>query len=105
VIEGMFSFHNVSIKEFLNFISVPRGFLADYGIKFYSLPFNPGNNFRAVLLILFSFVIVLLLKNSNYLLSAKISPVKTALWTSVFIFISLMSLFLEVPSQFIYFRF
>lgn len=28
VIEGMFSFHNVSIKEFLNFISVPRGFLA-----------------------------------------------------------------------------
>ncbi|MGD2090291.1 MAG: MBOAT family O-acyltransferase [Candidatus Aminicenantes bacterium] len=105
VIGGMFSFQGLSSGELSNFLSVPRGFLADYGIKFYSLPFNPGNNFRAVLLILISFFIVLLLKNSNSLLAAKISPVKTALWTSVFIFIGLMSLFLEVPSQFIYFRF
>lgn len=105
VIGGMFSFHRLSIKEFFDFISIPRGFLADFGIKFSSLPFAPGDNFRAVLLILFSFFIILLLKNSNSLVSAKISPVKTALWTSLFIFISLLSLFFEVSSTFIYFRF
>jgi len=105
VIQGMFSFANVSIGEFLNFLSAPGGFLAKYGIRFHTLPFTPGNNFRAVLLILVSFFIVLVLKNSNHLLFAKVSPIKSALWSGFFIFISLLSLFFEVSSEFIYFRF
>ncbi len=105
VIRGMFSFTGVSIGEFFNFLSAPGGFLANYGIQFHSLPLTPGNNLRAVLLILLSFFIVLLMKNSNHLLSTKISPLKSALWSGIFIFISLLSLFFEVSSEFIYFRF
>jgi D-alanyl-lipoteichoic acid acyltransferase DltB (MBOAT superfamily) len=105
VIRGMFSFADWSMGEFFDFLSAPGGFLANYGIQFHSLPLTPGNNLRAVLLILLSFFIVLVLKNSNRLLSAKISPLKSALWSGVFIFISLLSLFFEVSSEFIYFRF
>lgn len=105
VITGMFSFQSISVKTLFDFLSVPKGFLADYGIRFYSIPLAPGNNFRALVLILVSLIIVLWLKNSNQLFTAPISPWKSALWASFFIFVTLLSLFFEVSTQFLYFRF
>ena len=105
VIRGMFSFSGSLEGELLRFLSAAQGFLAKYGIKFYFTSIVPGNNFRALLLIIFSFLIVLLLKNSNHIFSRDISPVKSALWASFFIFISLVSLFFEVSAEFLYFRF
>lgn len=105
VFKSMFSFAGSLVDQFIKFISTPGGFLSRFGLEFHSLPFAPGNNFRAVVLIVISFVIVLWMKNSNRWFTDKIHPVKTAVWSGFFIFISLLSLFFEVSTTFIYFRF
>ncbi len=105
VIRGMFSFADFSTTDLLEFLSDGYGFLSIYGFDL-DVPFAAaGNNLRAVFLILISFFIVLLFKNSNHLFSLRISPVKSSLWAGIFLFLSLMASFGTVSTDFIYFRF
>jgi alginate O-acetyltransferase complex protein AlgI len=100
VLGSMFSLDNVVLKERL---SNKLNFLSEYNIQFGEVMKMTHDGSDAINWIIFSFILVLVFKNSIQKINNFQLNYKTAIFTSIIITISILSLSGE--SEFLYFRF